>query len=374
MEKRWGVVLRITYGQMTSLVMLTIIVQLYSYAPSVMAEYAEHHLWISILIAIVLSTALGWSMFKLSLHFPDDSFLEVLKKITGKYLGSLIGVSYCIYFFILFIIHTQILVTTFKTLFLPTTPTSAILLLVLVFAFYSAYLEIEVLARASNALLILLIATLTFLFLAVIPEIDVGNYQPFMPGNMAGIWHATLIPFAVFGQVIIVSAILPFVNKKNEKPKTKGFMVGIIFTFLISGLIVVEEIGVFSSYELERLQFPSVELITLIQMGEFLERLEIFLVTLWAGSMFLVLGIFFTVSLLLLKQMRKKKNKGLGINLVFNIIAFIICLRYLPDTASIVDFLFEKWIYLSLIFQTAIPILLIGVFLVRKKVITHAKN
>ncbi|WP_153462188.1 GerAB/ArcD/ProY family transporter [Sediminibacillus terrae] len=362
--------MKITYGQMTALIMLTLSVQIYVFAPSFMADHMGQHLWISLIISITISMLVGWGMLNLSLQFPDKSFTEVLKKVTGKYPGTLLSFLYSCYYFILFLIHTQIIVTMFRTLFLPRTPSLATLLLVLILALYCSFLGIEVLARASSMLLILLTSILLFLIVAVIPEVNLNHFQPLLPYSMEGFWSGTLIPFAHYGQVVVISSLLPFANK-NEITKQPRIMAGIFFSLLITALIVIQNIGVFDPYELRRLRYPTVELNTLIRVGEFLERTEIFLVTLWAGAVMLVVGTFFTISWTLLKNtFHIKKSKRIRVAMM--VIACTVILLFIPNSNALVSFIFDQWVYLSLLFHLGIPLTLGLCYTFRRKVRGHA--
>ncbi|QTM98790.1 endospore germination permease [Sediminibacillus dalangtanensis] len=366
--------LRITHGQMTSLIMLTLIVQIYVYAPAVLSEHVGQHLWLPLLLATIAAVALMKMMLYIAEQFPDKSFPAVLQYLFGKFLGAFVGGCYFLYFFVLFIIHVQMIVTTFKVLFLPTTPMISILLLVLMLCLYCSLLGIEVLARASNMVLILLIFTLTFLALSVFPEINLPYYQPVLPSQAKGFAYSTIVAFASYGQVFLVATLFPFVNYKNEKRKHRKIFAGVFFAFLLTSLVIVEEVGVFSPFELQRLQYPTVELITMIQMGEFMERMEIFLVTIWAGAILLVSGIFFSVSVKTLKHTLNRNKNGKILDFFLIIVGFICIVTLLPDTSSLFLFIFDQWVYWCLLFQAIFPILIFLTFFIRVKVRNHAAN
>lgn len=359
---------------MTALVMLVLLVQIYAYAPAYMAEHTHQSLWIPLLLSIALSAIVGWTMLIVSEHYPNESFVSVLHKVIGKFLGNIVAGLYFIYFFILFIIHSQMIVTTFKTLFLPRTPMSAILLLVLILALYCSFLGIEVLARASNMVLILLLATILLLIFSVIPEIDPSYYKPIFPQSSDGLLYSTLISFSNYGQIVLLSTIFPFVNHQKEKRKRSKVFGGILFSCFLTSMVLVVEIGVFSPFELQRLQYPTVELITLIQIGEFMERMEIFLVTIWAGAMLLVIGIFFTVSCLTMTHMLKKPKESKALNILLIMIGFASILQFVPDTTNLITFIYGQWVYLSLIFHAVLPVLIGLFFFIRIKVMKHGKS
>ncbi|WP_077622838.1 GerAB/ArcD/ProY family transporter [Sediminibacillus massiliensis] len=367
--------LRITHGQMLSIIILSQLVQIYVYSPAYMAQHVKQHVWLPLLLAIILSLLIGWGMLTISRFFAGDSFLVVLQRLTGKFLGGIIGLLYFVYFFILFVIHTQMIVTTFKSLFLPRTPTYATLILVLILALYCSLLGIEVLARASNMVMLLFILVLLFLILAVLPNIHVSYYLPLLPRSTENLWYGTLIPFMSMGQVVIISAIYPFVNYKEETAKVGWLILGIFFALLITSMVVLESVGAFSAFELERLRYPTVELITLIQVGEFMERLEIFLVTMWAGAVLMVIGILFTIACYTFKQVFQRNNmeaKVLNLLLIFT--SFILIVLFVPNSDELISFIFGRWVYISLLFQAVMPIALLLIFFIRTKVMKYAKH
>ncbi|SDL94659.1 GerAB/ArcD/ProY family transporter [Sediminibacillus halophilus] len=366
--------LRITQGQITSLIILTLLVQIYVFAPAVMAEHVGQHLWLPLLLAIIAAVILMKMMLWIVEQFPGKSFPAVLHYLFGEFCGGVLGISYFVYFFVLFIIHAQMIVTTFKVLFLPATPMISILLLVLLLCLYCSLLGIEVLARASNMIVILLAVTLTFLALSVFPEVDLSYYQPVLPSQAKGFAYSTIVAFASYGQVFLIATLVPFVNYKNERRKHRKIFAGVVFALLLTSFIVMEEIGVFSPFELQRLQYPTVELITMIQMGEFMERMEIFLVTIWAGAILLVSGIFFSVSVKTFKQALNRNKNGKILDVILIIVGFICIVTLLPDTSSLLLFIFDQWVYWCLLFQVIFPILILITFIIRVKVRNHAAN
>ncbi len=366
--------LRITHGQITSLVALTLLVQIYVFAPTVMVEHIGQHLWLSLLLAIIATVALTKLLLFVAEQFPGVHFPVVLQQLFGKWIGGFIGICYFVYYFILFIIHSQMITTTFKALFLPKTPMISLLLLILFLCLYCSQLGIEVLARASNMVLILLMVTLVVLIIAVLPEATFSYYKPVLPRRMEGLTYSTVIAFASYGQVVIIASLFPFVNYKNEKRKHGKLIASVVFACLLTSLLIIEEIGVLSPFEMQRLQYPTIELITMIQIGEFLERLEIFLVTIWAGAILLVSGIFFSVSVQTIKHTFNHQKPTKLLDMLLLIIGLVVIVTLVPDTSSLIQFLFEDWVYLTLIFHFILPVLIGLTFLIRKKVINHAAN
>ncbi|MCP8615330.1 GerAB/ArcD/ProY family transporter [Salirhabdus salicampi] len=365
---------KITKRQAQSLLMLVLSVQFYVYAPSIMAERAQQYYWISTIIAIFASLLLLLVVIKISSHFPEDPFVKVLRKLLGKPLGTLIGVSYVGYFFTLFIVHTQISSTIFKTLFLPNTPIGVLIFMILIIAFYCSAIGIDVLGKASTSMLILILATLLFLMLAVTPQIDFHYYKPYIPTSWGPVFHTVLIPYTNFAQVILIGMLYPYIHKEEKSKKTKGYILAVLVPIFMASLITIEEIGVYSIHELKFLTYPSVELITLIQLGDFLERLEIFLVTIWAGAMFFVTGIYFNVTMDALKQSFSMKILRPIYKIIILIGAFFICYMYLPDTLDVINFIFNRWIYISVIFHLVIPAILYIVFILRYKVMKNVQT
>ncbi|WP_053220263.1 GerAB/ArcD/ProY family transporter [Virgibacillus senegalensis] len=366
--------MRITHGQMTSLIMLTLLVQIFVYSPSVMAEHIGNHVWLPLLLATLSAALLAKMMLVIAERFPNKNFSTVLQSLFGTFIGKTIAGCYFAYYFVLFIIHSQMIVTTFKVLFLPATPMISILLLVLLLCLYCSLLGIEVLARASNMVLILMTVTLIGLILSVLPEVHYPYYQPILPRDTGGLMYSTIVAFSSYGQVVLIATLFPFVNYKNEKRKHGKILAGIVFSCLLTSLLIIEEIGVFSPFELQRLQYPTVELITLIQIGEFMERMEIFLVTIWAGAILLVSGIYFSVSIKTLKHTLNRDIPAKVLDFIFIIIGFFVIVTIMPDTTSLFRFFFKQWVYVALVFQAIVPMILGVMFFIRTKVMNHAAN
>lgn len=125
---------------------------------------AKQDLWLSIILAMLMTLAMCLIYARLHYLFPHKDLFDILKICFGKLIGKIIGLLY-----IWFAFHLSALILTyngfvFTTLHFPETPEIAFNILSVLVGIYAVKLGIEVLARWGNFFLLILIFIIIFLY------------------------------------------------------------------------------------------------------------------------------------------------------------------------------------------------------------------
>lgn len=251
--------------------------------------------WITVLLGMIMGIGLFLVYHRLYQYYPDLPLTGYLPKITGKFIGRILGFCYIVYFLYLSarILRDfgELLVATVYT----STPTIIVNALMLLTMVYGIYKGLEVFARAGQIYfgIVYAIALTGILLVAVAEIIHFENLFPILENGWVPIIQTVLketITFP-FGEMVTFTMILPLLNEPEKARKA------CIFGILLSGtniiITLVINISVLGVDLFTRSPFPLLSTIQKIQLARFIERLDIFFM------LYLVIGGFFKAAIFL---------------------------------------------------------------------------
>lgn len=279
---------RLSPGQLFSLVVL------FEFGTALVVPLgldAKQGAWIAILLGLaggLLLFLVYGSLFRL---YPSIPLTGYAREILGKYMGWPLG-----FFYILFFIYGaardlrdggDLLVTSAYD----QTPLFAINALMIVAVVYVLHQGIEVLARLSwiYFMIILVIGTLGNLFVLTSGIIDIKNLLPVLekgwkPVLTTAYSQTFMFPF---GETICFTMILPLL--RNQILAIKMGMAAMAFSGIVLSLTISVEIATLGVDMASRSTFPLLTTISLVNIVDFLQRLDAIAV------LTVIIGVFFKV-------------------------------------------------------------------------------
>jgi len=326
-------------------------------------QWAGNESWIAIWGGFVEGCILLLVYIALMSRFPGKNFVEIVKEVYGRFLGNLVAL-----FFLAYLFHLGSLVGTnyhdfIKLTMLVQTPSSVILLFNSLVIVYAVRKGIEVIARCSEGMVVLLCVFYVIIFLMSCSQIEWTNFLPFFSAPLAKVlWATQMTGSFPYGEVVAFLMIFPAVN--NLKEIQKRSLKALLLATLIFSIGSVQTIGVLG--DTARLYvYPGFQSGRLINIANVFTRLEIVI-----GVNFLLMG-FLKMSVLLYTTV-------LGIAQVFNLKSYkplVLPVGFLMGLAALINFStvsenieFNNLVYpiYVLPFQLIIPLITLVVALVRK--------
>ncbi|MGM0876081.1 MAG: GerAB/ArcD/ProY family transporter [Bacillota bacterium] len=249
---------------------------------------AKQAAWISILLGMIGGLPLLIIYYYLNSKFPNLVLTEYCKKILGKYIGTIVGFFYILYF--LYGAARDVRdAMELAPLFLDGTPISAIGIMLMLPILYGIYLGIEVISRTSEIFFVYLAGTgvlmIIFVFFSDIVKLE--NVLPVLePG-----WE-TIIRTAVnetwmapFGETVCFTMIFAYLNK--PKFQLKAGLAGVICGGLALVFIHLLTIAVLGEDIRNRSLSPLLKMVQKIDIADFIQRLDaIFMIWLIVNDYF----------------------------------------------------------------------------------------
>ncbi|WP_088011491.1 GerAB/ArcD/ProY family transporter [Gottfriedia acidiceleris] len=255
---------------------------------------AKQDSWMSLLIGLALSCLLFYVYIKLYSIFPDKPFTNYIQNILGKYMGKLIALIYILYFIY---IGARVL-RNFEDLMTITLYNASskisIGILMMILIMYAAYKGLETFARA-NEVIFLFIMFLTFLFIGfeiISNLIIINNLKPVLENGWKPVFKA--VPILVtnpFGEILTFTMILPYLN--NQKKATKIGITSLLISGLVMTIFSILNTAILGVSEIERTIFPLLTAVGYINIANFVQRLDTFIVVIMVCNYFVKITIYF---------------------------------------------------------------------------------
>ncbi|MBO1511199.1 GerAB/ArcD/ProY family transporter [Metabacillus bambusae] len=335
------------------------------YIPSSLAAEAKQDAWIPAGFGVVIGLLVVKLITSLAKLYPNLNFAQYTEVILGKWIGKLVNLAFFFNFYMICAFVLRDVGDFVITLLMPETPLQAILIIFIVVVILGIRLGLETLARAAEIFYPWLIFMMLILLIALTPEVKFTNIQPLFESEVKTIVRASLPFIAVpFFQFSVFLMIIPYVQQK--KGVEKKFFSGALKAGILLIIFTVVSILVLGVNITARQFYPTFTLSEKINIGNFLQRLEAVIASIWFISIFFKLAICFYASILSLAHTLKLKDYKV-LTFPLGIILVVLSIVVYPNIVYTSDFI--KWMFFY--FGTmglVIPITLLGVSKLRRSI------
>jgi len=278
------------------------------FLPASVTIEAKQDAWIAAIIGVVLSLPLIKLFVAVGNRTPTLTFVEANEKILGRFFGKFTSIGFILicllsagellYFIGLFM----------RTEIMPETPTMAFAFLFSIIIIYAAFLGIEVFARSAEIFFPIFMLIFIFFVICISPSIKIENLQPILETPKKSIFFSMIRFISLFSFPLAVLLTI-FPSAVNvQKSAQKGFYIGSIIGGIVLVTIITLCILVLGPENTASRTFPSYSLAKRISIGNFLQRIEVILATMWIISIFIRTFMYFYAAVLGIAQICKINN------------------------------------------------------------------
>ncbi|MCM3339789.1 endospore germination permease [Paenibacillus sp. MER TA 81-3] len=350
----------------------TILVFLYSVGttilviPSSLAEVAKQDAWIAAVLGVGLALLLVRLYSAVGNLFPGLTLIETNEQLLGKWCGK--AVSLLLVFFAL-ITASELLYfmgTFMTTQIMPETPIQAINILFALVVIMGVRLGLEVLARSAEILFPCFVALFLGLILYIAPQIEIHNIQPVFETGIKPLIFATLLFISVFSLPAVLFLMVFPVSINEPQKAQKAFYIGTLLAGIVLILVIASSILVLGADTTSRQMYPSYVLAKKINIGNFLQHIEVIVAVMWFITIYLKMAIYFYVSvkgLALILHLKEYRPLVMPMGLI--LVAFSLIIH--PNIVHSNIYNKETWLPFVSTFGFALPLLLLAAASFQKK-------
>ena len=335
------------------------------FLPASVTIEAKQDAWIAAIIGVVLSLPLIKLFVAFGNRTPTLTFVEANEKILGRFFGKFTSIGFILicllsagellYFIGLFM----------RTEIMPETPTIAFAFLFSIIIIYAAFLGIEVFARSAEILFPIFMLIFIFFVICISPSIKIENLQPIMEMPKKSIFFSMIRFISLFSFPLAVLLTI-FPSAVNvQKSAQKGFYIGSIIGGIVLVTIITLCILVLGPENTATRTFPSYSLAKRISIGNFLQRIEVILATMWIISIYIRTFMYFYAAVIGIGQLFKIKNHR---PLIFPLGMIILGISQIVHPNIIHSDIYNRdtWPIFSFVFMVFLPLVLLIVAKIRK--------
>jgi len=329
--------------------------------PRVTAEAVGQDAWLAVILGGIIPFVSIWLSNKVVSRHPGLSFVALTEMLAGKWAGKILSAVFVIYSIIASAAILRVFTEVITMFLLPKTPILLKIMLGLAVSAYMAGSGIKVLGRLNEFLFYVLIPTLFVSIPSVIKFADIHYLMPVLNNSLGDYSKAALTTgFAYSGfETIIVFA--PYVLKKKET--LKAAVLALIITALIYLYTVITTVTVFGAELTQMFTWPTLRLLSVTEIPV-LERIEFIAIIAWIGVAIRPVSNQYFCAGLIIKDVFGMKSLSKVVILLYPIIAAI---AWYPKNIGIAFRLSDFVGMYSLILGTALPLLLLGLSIIRGK-------
>lgn len=326
---------------------------------------AKQDAWLAMIIAASIGLVLTLVYLAIYYRDPEKDLFELCRYYLGKWAGTIIGLSYVVYFSYEASRVLRDLGELTVLVLLNKTPLFIVILLTVLVVGNTVRYGARVLFLTCLALLPIIVLSYFFLGTLVMGTrmIEYEQIFPILERGLKPIWEAvpSIVAFP-FGQLVLFLVFFPLVKERRRlrRPVLISFLLVSIF------LIVINQMNylVLGPYLVDKSTIPLLQVVQLIEIIDVFERMDVIFVLILFMGLGIKMAAFFVGAVTGLQ-----KITGIGFKkwvLPLGIIIFIA--SFISPTYTHHMWLgIEKMPPLFLIFQVALPLFLFLAMLVRRK-------
>ncbi|PEL12464.1 endospore germination permease [Bacillus sp. AFS017336] len=251
--------------------------------------------WISLLIGLFLACLLFAVYIKLYSLFPDLLFTKYIQIILGKYVGKILALIYILYFIYIAARDLRDFEDLLKITLYNASSLLSLGIVMMLLIMYAMSKGLETFARANEFIFIMIMfLVIIFIGFEIISKlIKLDNLRPVLENGWKPIWKSAF-PISMtipFGEVLTFTMIMPHLNKKDTAIKVG--IPALLFSGCILTLFAVLNTAILGPAVIERTTYPLLTAVSYINIADFVQRLDTFIVVIAVCNAFVKITIYF---------------------------------------------------------------------------------
>ncbi|MDR6549239.1 spore germination protein KB [Paenibacillus qinlingensis] len=342
---------RISPMQMALLMHPTILATAALSVPSITMRVAGIDMWMAPILSSLVGLLTIYIVYHLHMRFPNDTFVQYVPRIIGRFAGALVAFSYVAAFLYSASISVREYGEFITGNFLVDTPMLFVVVPIIAVCAYALYEGIEVLARSSQILIPVAIFIIFAMVTSLIPDFQLKHMQPFWGNGPLPPLLGSIVPASWFSQFFVLSFLYPYLNKKELGMKWSIYgVLSVMITMLAINLPILLIFGELTP----AMNYPFLVAVRYISLSDFLEHLESLLMAVWLIGIFVKITMVYYLVLLGTAQLFKLSDyRPIIIPMGFLIILVSIWIS--PNFQEMNHALSTSIPFFSLLMQLVIP-------------------
>lgn len=274
--------------------------------PVIIGTYAEQDSPLAVLLATVIGILVALIVGTIIRASQGAPFLDWVGRKTSPVVAFILGLLMLQYYVDVTATILREFVNFIKDNVLFNTPVMLIAVLILLITIYMVRSGIEPIARVNSIVIMLYVIYLPIYMFGLNHEMNVHRLLPMFDHSAASITLASITPGTWMSEVAILLFLAPYL-KKPQLARYLGLM-GIACVAFLLLFSMVSALLVFGPQYIKISAYPGFATVGVVQIGKFIENLDMFFISFWVLSLYMKFAIFLFATTECFKQTFKVKT------------------------------------------------------------------
>ncbi len=315
---------------------------------------AGQDVWLVIIIAGAAVAPFLAIYARILALFPEQNLYQILNTLFGPVAGRVLSLLYIWYAFSLGAMVMRNFQEFINIVSFPETPIFVPIMMMGLVCIWAVKEGIEVLGRWSQLMFIFLVVIIAVVIALSMEDADIDNMRPVAYSGFGAIMRSTFNVFSFpMAETVLFMTVLRMDRERNNPHYI--FFMGVLIGLIVILMVSVRNLLVLGADLTENVYFPPYVAVTIINIGNFLQRIEV-----TVSVVFLFSG-FVKISICLMSACMGIDNLlGLGgyrqiVAPVGLLLMITTCFIY-KNIMEMSDFAFNVYSYYAFPFQVVLPV------------------
>lgn len=259
--------------------------------PNSLVAIAQRDSWLGAILGVLIGIGVAFVYILLIRRFPNQSLAQLNELLFGKWLGKIISFLFYFFFFNVAVIMVRHFNEFISIAYFTRTPVIVFHIMLTVTILYGVWLGLETFSRALELFFPFISLLLFVLFLFSSPKIQAENFLPMFEHGIKPIVYSSIDYQCISTvQLVVLLVIAPAIQQKTL---SRSILVGSIGCGVVLVLMTVFSIGVLGVNFVDLSNYATFALAKNIYIGDFTNRIEVFIVWIWFLTIFFKVCLFF---------------------------------------------------------------------------------
>ncbi|WP_171652769.1 GerAB/ArcD/ProY family transporter [Paenibacillus foliorum] len=319
--------------------------------------------WLTIIVAAAGGLLITYISIVLAKQRAGEFLVHYGKELVGRWLHIILMIASCFFFIHLAGIVLRQVTDFMVQVYLPTTPSWVVAALFTFVVTMAVRIGIEAIFRCAAGFFLITFCVVVITPFLVANELNYDRSIALLTHFNAASLFSKSYPFIPwFGEMYMVVFIFPFIAKSQKTFRS------LLWSTVVSAFII--EINfvlcflLFGSNLSGQMNYPILEMLRFIRIGDFLENLDPIFVAIWLASLFIKVSILLYIPVLISTQLMGLKDTR-PFSFSFGAIMLGISIHLVNNSIELNQFILKSWPNFAL-FVECLPLIYWIMSLIKK--------
>ncbi|WP_248924564.1 GerAB/ArcD/ProY family transporter [Paenibacillus hamazuiensis] len=268
--------------------------------PSGVIHYSRESAWMSLLLSTGCTMLAAWLIGRLIDGYEGLTLFELLRKRLGSVVTGLIGVLLAVYYMVSLVDILHQFIDFVGDKLINRTPHAVVCLIIMAVVVYAVDRGLAVISHVSTIFICSSFIAMFVSWLLLSNLMHPSWSLPLVAAPASRIVQGGIAPLGWLSEIALLLLIAPEL-RQPEKAKKVAYIAAAVCGLTVIAITVVA-VMIMGPDIPPLLNYPSFSIVGIVEIGEFMQRVDLLFISFWTGTMFLKTAMHYFGCLYCLKE------------------------------------------------------------------------